>query len=286
MKVQIKKKLEKVKHGWYVWLFPLFAVMISSWLVFDYYNQRGPTIKILFEDAAGIQAEKTKIRFRGVPIGTVKDVYISEDQKDVVAEVVLRRDAAHFAVEGSKFSLITPKVGFQGISGLETLFEGTYISVLPGPEKGEPKEVFNAQANSSATDPLDDTSSYIVQTSNVENINPGDSITYRGMKVGSVTKMHLSKDSTSIQIQIAIENRYVKIIRTNTVFWSKVGVSAKLGLFGSEFKMNSMDSIMNGGIELATPNPPGPVAKGGHKFPLATSPPKDYGKWNTKLDFE
>lgn len=282
----MKKKLEKLKHGWYIWLFPAIAVVISGWLIYDFYNQRGPTIRILFDDAAGIQAEKTKVRFRGVPIGTVKDVYISEDQKDVVAEVILRRDARHFAVEGSKFSLVTPKVNFQGISGLNTLFEGTYITVLPGPEKADMKDVFKAQTNTSSTDPLDDTSSYTIQTSNVENINPGDALTFRGLKIGTVTKMNLSKDSQTILIQVNIENRFARVIRTNTVFWSKVGVQAKLGLFKSEFKMNSLDSIMNGGIELATPSPAGPMAKGGHKFLLFPLPPKDYDKWNTALEFE
>ena len=275
--------LAKVRDSWYVWLFPLFAVLISGWLVFDYYNQRGPRIKILFDDAAGIQAEKTKVRFRGVPIGTVADVYISEDQKDVVAEVLLRRDARHFAVEGSKFSLVTPKVNFQGISGLETIFEGTYIAVLPGPADAGKKTVFKAQASTTATDPLDDTSVYMIETANAENLNPGDSVTYRGLKIGTITKLILAKDSRTIQAQINIENRYVKVVRDNTIFWSKVGVQAKLGLFKSEIKVNSLDSIMNGGLELATPNPAGAMAKAGKKFALSPAPPKDFDKWNTPL---
>ncbi len=274
----------KLKDSWYLWLFPVFALLLSGWLVYDYYNQTGPRIKILFDDAAGIQANKTKVRFRGVPIGTVSDVYISEDQKDVVAEVLLRRDARHFAVDGSKFSLVTPKVGFQGISGLETLFEGTYIAVLPGPRDAAEKSVFNAQTNAAATETLDDTSNYLIETANTENINPGDSITFRGMKIGSVTKMNLAKDSRTILIQINVENKYVKVIRTNTIFWSKVGVQAKLGLFGSDIKVNSLDSIMNGGLELATPNPAGPLAKAGHKFPLFPAAPKEYSKWNTPLE--
>jgi paraquat-inducible protein B len=282
----MKRKLEKIKNSWYVWLFPVIALVISGWLVFDFYNQQGPTIKILFDDAAGIQAEKTKVRFRGVPIGTVKDVYISEDQKDVVAEVLLRRDARHFAVDGSKFSLVTPKVNFQGITGLETIFEGTYIAVLPGKPDADAKNEFKAQSSTTATDPLDDTSFYYIETANVENINPGDSVTYRGMKIGTVTKLVLSKDSRAIHIQINVENRYVKVIRTNTAFWKKVGVQAKLGLFKSEIKVNSLDSIMNGGIELATPSPAGAMAKAGDKFQLYPAAPKDYDKWNTPLEYQ
>src|SRR5688572_27603861 len=124
MKKFIRRRVETVKHGWYIWLFPVFALAITGWLLADYYSQQGPRLKILFDDAAGVQAERTTVRFRGVVIGTVKDVYISEDQRDVIAEVLLRKDAASFAVEGSKFSLVTPQVNFQGISGLNTLIEG------------------------------------------------------------------------------------------------------------------------------------------------------------------
>jgi len=74
------------------------------------------------------------------------------------------------------------------------------------------------------------------------------------------------------------------LVRTNTAFWRKVGIQAKLGLFGSEVKVNSLDSIMRGGIELFTPDPPAPVAKANHKFTLLAAPPKDYEKWNPVLD--
>ncbi len=64
-----------------------------------------------------------------------------------------------------------------------------------------------------------------------------------------------------------------------------MGIQAKLGLFGSEIKVNSLDSIMNGGIELATPNAPAPMAKAMQKFMLENAPPKEYEKWNPKLEF-
>lgn len=284
MKQKVKNKIIELKAGWYIWLFPFFALLIAGWLMLDYYRQQGPKIKILFDDAAGIQAEKTNVKFRGVSIGTVKDVYISEDQKDVVAEVILRKDAENFAVEGSKFSLITPKVGLSGVSGLETLFEGTYIAVLPGPEDAARKKIFKAASSATSTDPLDDTSPFILETNNVESINVGNAVTFHGLKVGSVTKLILTKTGQALHVQVNIENRYVRLVRINTVFWRKIGVQAKVGLFNAEFKMNSLDSIMNGGVEMATPGPAGVQAKSGQKFPLLALPPKDSEKWNPPLE--
>jgi len=283
MKKKLHDRLDSLKAGWYIWLFPVIALGITAWLLNDYYKTQGPRIRIAFDDAASIQPEKTRVKFRGVSIGTVKDVYLSEDQKDVIAEVLLRKDAEIFAVEGTKFSLVTPKVGFQGISGLETLFEGTYIAMLPGNPDGKEKHDFKS-TSSAATDPLDDTSAYLIESPSVESITVGDAVTFRGLKVGSVTKIVFAKGGQLLQVQVNIENRYTRFVRSNTVFWRKIGIQAKLGLFGSNIKINSMDSIMNGGVEFATPNEAGPMAKALHKFSLAPDSPKDLAKWNPFLD--
>lgn len=279
----MKNRMSALKTGWYLWLFPLFALGITGWLLFDYYREQGPRIYISFDDASGIRTEKTTLRYRGVPIGKVKDMFISDDQKDVVVEVLLRKDAEQFAVEGSKFSLVTPKVGFQGITGLETIFEGSYIAVLPGKTNGEPKTEFKGLANTS-TDPLDDTSAYIIESDSAESINQGAGVTYRGLKIGTVTKIGVAKGGQRVNIQINVENHFTWLIRANTVFWRKVGVQAKLGLFGSQIKVNSIESIMSGGLELATPSPAAPMAKALQKFQLAQEAPKDWTKWNTVLE--
>lgn len=283
MKKYILRKVETVKHGWYIWLFPAFALGFTGWLLADYYSQQGPRLKIYFDDAAGVQAERTTVRFRGVVIGTVQDVYISEDQKDVVAEVLLRKDAASFAVEGSKFSLVTPQVNFQGISGLNTLIEGNYIAVLPGSRGAKKKEIFKADSGSSSTNPMDETSPYILETDDAESVSNGDSITYRGLKIGSVTKLFFDGLGQRVHVQINIENKYARLIRTNTFFWRKAGMHAKLGLFNSEIKINSLDSIMNSGIQIATPEPAGPRAWAHHRFYLSENPPKEYNQWRPAL---
>lgn len=274
-----------IKFRWYAWFFPIIALIISAVIIRNYYHDKGPVIKIFFNDAAGIQAEKTRVRYRGVTIGTVRNVYITDDMKDVVAEVVLKKEAAHFAREGSKFSLVMPKVTFQEISGLETLFEGAYISVLPGAPEAEEKTEFIAITGVNASDPMDDTSYYIIETHSAESLNPGDAVTFKGLKVGTVTKLNLSKSSQKINVQINLENKYSKLIRTNTFFWKKVGIEAKFGFLKAEFKMNSINSIVNSGIEFSTPDNPGPMAKAGHRFTLLAQAPKNWESWNPKLEF-
>ena len=281
---KIEKKTEALKSSWYIWLFPLIAVGICIWLFVAYLKQKGPTIQITFDDASNIQAEKTRVRYRGVTIGVVKRITVADDNNDVIAWVDLDSDAEKFAVEGSKFWVVQPKVNFSGVSGLETIFAGTYIAVQPGKADAITKTEFKGQVNAESNEALENTASYYLDTANAESISVGDSITYRGLVVGTVGKVSLTKAAQSVKIQIHIQYKYMKLIRSKTVFWKKAGIQAKLGLFGSEIKVNSLDSILRGGLEFFNPDMPGEVAKPHSNFNLAASPPKGYEKWNPKIN--
>ncbi len=276
--------LKTLTSSWYVWLFPIIAIAICAYLFFQTTNHKGPRIKISFDDASSIQAEKTSVRFRGVVIGTVKNVNISDNRKETIVEVVLEKESANFAVVGSNFWVVTPKVGLQGVTGLETIFEGTYIAVQPGNPEGEQKLEFKGRMGRDVSESNDNSTGYLLETPNAESITLGDSVTFRGLVIGSITEVTLAKNGQSVLVQIHIQNRYAHLIRTNTIFWRKIGVQAKLGLFSSEVKVNSLDSIMHGGVELFTPDIPGERAKAQAKFSILQAPPKGSEKWNPKFD--
>ena len=204
MKTKIKENVNTIGSTWYLWLFPVFAILISIWLFRDYLGQKGPEIAITFEDAASLQPEKTKVRFRGVPVGVVKRVVISEDNKGVIAYVQLQKDSSQFAVEGSKFWVVSPKVNFQGISGLETILEGTYIAVQPGKPDAAAKDEFKGQLGSDTTDSAENSRAFTLETKNAESLSTTDIITFRGFNIGIVTKVSLAKNSQKVLNQLGI----------------------------------------------------------------------------------
>ena len=280
----VKQNVNTVRRRWYLWLFPLIALGMSTFLFYQYFYDHGPMIKIIFDEASVIQAEKTHLRFRGVDIGTVKAVAISEDHKNVEVSVLLVKGAEQFAVEGSKFWIVSPRVSLQGFTGLDTIFSGPYIETSPGPSSAEPQLVFKGRQDPEAADATENTSVYFIEAVNGESLNAGDSVTYRGLNVGTIGKVGLSKSGQFVEIRLNIQNRYARLIRSNTVFWRKVGVQADLGLFGSKVQVNSLDSIMHGGLEFATPDNAGPMAKARAKFALATEAPKNAGNWKPVLE--
>jgi paraquat-inducible protein B len=279
-------RLTNFKNNWYIWLFPLIALLISAGLFVDYFRQRGPMIRISFHDASSLQPEKTRVRFRGVTIGMVTKVTLSQDNKDVVAHIRLQREAKQFAVEGTKFWVVTPKVNMQGVSGLETIFEGTYIAVLPGPTINPPNYDFKGSANTETSETLEDSVAYYLETTQADSVSVGNPVLFRGLKIGSITNVELSKTSQLVIATINVQKKFVKLIRTNTSFWRKSAVQAKLGLFNSELNISSLDSLISGGIECFTPDKVGPIANANSTFGLYSGPPKGWEKWNPVLDFK
>ncbi len=103
---------------WVIWMFPSFAVVMTGYIFYDYFEKRGPLVKIHFADAAGVEVQKTILRFRGITVGRVEKIVLSADTKEVVVEARLNREAHHLAVEGTSFGIVEPEVGFEGIRGL------------------------------------------------------------------------------------------------------------------------------------------------------------------------
>jgi paraquat-inducible protein B len=71
--------VEKTRGLSLVWLIPLVALLIGGWLAYKTISESGPTITISFKDPGGLEAGKTKIKFKDVEVGTVKTVNLSED---------------------------------------------------------------------------------------------------------------------------------------------------------------------------------------------------------------
>ncbi|NLX19419.1 MAG: MCE family protein, partial [Desulfobulbus sp.] len=57
-----------------VWIVPLVALAIGGWLAFKAIRDKGPTITITFVTADGLEAGKTKIKFKDVDIGQVESI--------------------------------------------------------------------------------------------------------------------------------------------------------------------------------------------------------------------
>lgn len=269
--------------SWYVWIFPLCAMVICGILLVRHFQNQGVGIVITFPSADGISPGSTPIKYRGVTVGQVQGVQISEDEKSILASIEIMPRYKKYAVKGSKFWLVEPQISLQGVSGLSTLRDGTYIAVEPGSANEEAVYIFNAVGGPSSKIEDSKYSNYTLETSQLGALSEGDPIYYRGVRIGQIVGVSLHASSTKVLIDAGVQNRYAKLIRQNTHFWRKQAVQADVGILGAKIDIGSLETLMKGGVELAIPDKPGDQAKWGTHFSLLEERPKGSEKWKPEI---
>jgi len=74
-----------------IWVVPIIALLIGGGLIFKAQSAKGPTITITFENADGLTADKTKIKFKDVEIGTVTHIDMGKDLANIVVTAELHK---------------------------------------------------------------------------------------------------------------------------------------------------------------------------------------------------
>ena len=273
------------RHRWsfpVMWTVPVVAALIAAYLVYDQVREFGPKITIRFKDGTGLKAGRTPIQYSGVRIGEVKVVKLSDDLRDVVVEARLLRSAASVAREGSVFWIVRLGTELQDISNLGTVITGAYIQVLPG--TGEPKTDFvGMEGSQAALEPQG--LEIVLHTKRLGSLKPSSPVYYRGIEVGAVGAVQLGADATVAEIHVLIKPRYVKLVRSSSKFWNSSGADVKFGLFsGVEINVESLKSLVGGGIVFATPDDPkSRQARNGAVFALYEQPEKDWLEWAPRI---
>ena len=265
-----------------VWIVPLVAAVVAGFLVYDRVRDFGPKITIRFKDAGGLKTGQTTIEYRGVQIGEVAAIELSEDRQHAVVKARLRRSAESVAREKTIFWIVRPEVGIGNITGLGTVITGPHIEVSPG--AGKPRSEFVGLESSPVA--FEHKGRKIILISpRLGSLKVGSPVYYRGIEVGAVVNSRLGADATVVNIHVDIQQRYANLVRKGTKFWNVSGVDIRAGLFrGLEINVESLRSLVAGGIAFATPNDPkDESAKGGTTFPLHDKPEKEWLEWAPKI---
>ena len=252
-----------------VWVVPLAAAAVATYLVFGRLHEYGPMIEIRFKDASGVRVGQTDIEYRGVPIGQVKGLRLSADQRSVLVSVRLSRPAADVAREGSDFWIVRLQNGGLANFGaaVGTVFSGPYIQVLPG--SGPPKREF-VGLDEPPVVPERGALRIVLRTGNVDSIAAGTPVVYRGVQVGAVQDLEVNAAATAVEIHVLIRAQFAHLVRSNSRFSNVGGISAHFGLFkGLQISVPPLKTLVVGGIALSTPEgPQAKPARNGMEFEL------------------
>ncbi|MFN6881605.1 MlaD family protein, partial [Proteus mirabilis] len=183
------------------WLLPVIAIFIASWLLFQHWQEKGVQITIDFQSASGIVSGRTPIRYQGVDVGIVQDVTLSNDLRRVIVTADIRKNLANALRKNTQFWLVTPKASLSGVSGLDALVGGNYISMLPG--DGEKQFQFVAQEVRPKAN-IDKNQQIITLTAdNLGSLNVDSQVYYRKVPVGKVYSYAIRPDNQGIFIELS-----------------------------------------------------------------------------------
>jgi paraquat-inducible protein B len=235
-----------------VWLVPILAAVIGVGIAYDQITSRGPTITLLFEDGSGLEAGKTKIKYKAVEVGVIKSVDIEKNLEHVIAKVEMGPSATKYLSENTVFWKVSPQISLTQISGLETLVSGIYIGILPRTGKKK-RRTFSVLAAPPASAQHPGSVEIELHAAELGSVQTGSPLVYQGQTVGEVTKHALAKDGRGFEIRAWIGPEYAHLVTTKTLFWDASGLDFSLGAGGLQVHTASLATVVQGGIAFETP---------------------------------
>lgn len=261
--------IHKKKSFSLIWIVPLVALLVGIGLVYTAMMEKGPTVVVTFASAEGLEAGKTKVKYKDVEIGKVESVELSEDFEHVEVTVSLVKRADAYLNEQTSFWVVRPRLSGGNVSGLSTLLSGAYIAVDPGKEGDSKYEFVGLEIPPVVTE---DTPGklFTLKAIDLGSLDYGSPVYYRGIKIGKVVGYSLQDKGEGVDITVFIDAPYDDYVKDASRFWLASGVDLEMNADGVRFDTESLVSLLIGGITLSNPDhlKGVPVADSGDIFQL------------------
>ena len=233
---------------WLVWLVPLTAVLIGLWLGARSVLDRGPTITISFRSAEGLEAGKTKIKYKDVDIGLVKGIQLTPDHKavEVTAELKKSDGVDALLVKDTRFWVVRPQVSAGGVSGLGTLLSGAYIGLDIGRSDEARRRFEGLEVPPIVTADLPGRK-YLLKAQNLGSLGIGSPVYYRRVQVGQVVAFDLDADGRQVSFTVFVNAPYDRFVTARSRFWQSSGIDVTLNADGVRLNTESLASVLSGG---------------------------------------
>lgn len=235
-----------------VWIVPAVAALVGLSLLAHAWLDAGPEITIAWRTAAGLEAGKTPVKYKGVTVGEVKAVALGADGANALVTVALDKSAASLTRRDTRFWVVRPRVGAGGVSGLDTLLSGAYIAADAGTAR-DTASAFTGLATAPTVIAGMPGRSFMLHADDLGSLDVGSAVYYRHVEVGHVAGYRLDDDGKGVRLQVFIDAPYDRFVTTDTRFWNASGVDVSLGADGLKLKTQSVATIVAGGIAFATP---------------------------------
>jgi len=248
--------LENKKSIYIVWIIPFVAIILAAWMIFKHYDEKGYEVIVTFNNGSGMSVGKTALMYNGIKVGEVSGMAAHPGDISLIdVTITVDKQARGVAKEGNVFWKVEPKLSLTEISGLSTILSGVYIEVMPNTKN--PDELMNRPAKFAFTAvedaPINIFNNGLIVKLHADkyDIKVGAPIMYKKMNIGKVLDAKLVLGGVNYLIQV--EKKYAKHLKVNSKFWKVSGVEVRASLAGLRVEMDSLASLVAGGIGVNSP---------------------------------
>ncbi len=251
-----------------VWIIPVVAALVGVGIAVQRILSEGPTIRITFESGEGIEAGKTAVKYKDTEIGTVTKVSMTDNHAKILVTAKMEKSAEGMLDSEARFWVVKPRVTLGGVSGLVTLFSGSYIAFEPGKSNVEQRDFVGLETPPAVRRDRPGRE-FVLRSDALGSLGIGSPVYYRRLAVGEVVSYDIDKGGRSLEIQIFVNAPYDRYITRDTRFWEASGLEMSVSPEGISVRTESVTALLVGGVAFET-LPSGEVAESapGTVFPL------------------
>lgn len=264
--VRVRKR--RFAFQW-VWLLPVVAAVIGGWLAVRAILADGPTVTIRFKTAEGIEAGKTRVKYKDVDIGIVKSISLGDDRAGVLVKADLSKAAENLVVEDTRFWVVRARIAGGTVSGIGTLLSGSYIGMDPGKSTEERRDFEGLDTPPVITTGLQG-KQFVLRTDDIGSLDVGSPVYFRRLEAGRVIAYELDKEGAGVIVRVFVNAPYDRYVTRDTRFWHASGIDVALDANGLKINTESLTSVLVGGLAFQVPEDAGqqPVAAENATFRL------------------
>lgn len=255
-----------------IWLVPLLAALIGAWIAWKSWSETGPVIRISFQHAEGLEPGKTPIRYRHIEMGMVQSIELGPDLQEVIVHARMNAGVGRFLRDDTRFWIVQPHLGVDQVSGLQTLISGVYVGMDIGRSEATRRD-FVGLEEVPAVEINAPGRYFTLRAAGRQGLSNNSRVMYRQIPVGRVVDLGLTDDGQAVEVRIFVEAPFDRLVTSNTLFWNVSGFSAGLTGEGLSLRLDSLASLISGGIGFGPAEglPPGEAVAEEHRFALAAS---------------
>lgn len=197
-------RVERSRWPGWIWAVPIAALVITAWLVFRELSERGVPITIRFDRAAGMQVGSTAVQYRGINVGTVDGISLSNDGRHIIVKLHVDDDVKKYLRTGTRFWLSGANPSLTNPSSLKALLSGPTIIMRPGAGRAA-RHFIGLSHRPTITAPPGMMRSYVMSFDGaVGQLHTGAPVTLRGFTVGEVKEIGFHYDATTGTIETPV----------------------------------------------------------------------------------